>query len=195
MTLDTTQEKKPSWVTELIADLTAALNPKPPASPQKTEPNTQSVVDLMNNPEAVHEIARQADRIAAEKNALYERQQHVINLAANIVGGTPARPLGLAGIRAEEIVELLMGLPQPQSLAVEKIICKLSDALMVNYQELGSSGAGFTRKPRVPAEYRAPIQIWVNDGKSLSAWFTQVGTDLGLGKSEDYNLTEFAKEA
>jgi hypothetical protein len=202
MTVETqVQEQKPSWLPDLLKELgvtiKTALTPQPPTGPQRPEPSnesvTESVTELMNNTDLVHEVARRAEALAAEKNAIYERQQHVTQLAANIVGGTPSRPLGLAGIRADDIVELLMGLPMKQSLAVEKIICQLTDAMTVNFQELGSGGAGFTRRPRIAPEFRPALQIWVNEGKSLSAWFTQVMPELG--KAEDYNLTEFVKEA
>ena len=196
MTVETVPEVKPSWIAELQSAIVTALtpSPKPPASP-KQEPTASSISELMQNDEVVREMARRSDHMAAEKAAVYERQQHVIQLAANLVGGTPLRPLGLAGIRADEIVELLMGLPAKQSLAVETVITKLTDAMMIDYQELGSSGTGFTRKPRVPESYRPAVQIWVNEGKSLASWFKEVGTDLGLTKAEDYNLNEFVKEA
>ncbi len=63
---------------------------------------------------------------------------------------------------------------------------------LVNFTELGSAG-GYARKPRVPAEYRAALHEWVGAGKKLSAWFTQVMPEAG--KAEDFNLTEFVKEA
>lgn len=194
MTVETVPEVKPSWFSAFeakLADLSASFSPKKPD--QKQEPTAQTVRELMESPEAVIEMARRAEEIAANRTALFERQQHVIKLAADMVGGTSARPFGLAGIRSDEIVELLMGLPMPQSLAVERVICKLMDAsAQINFAELGVGG-GYARKPRVPAEFRSSIQTWVDSGKELSLWFSKVMPDLG--KAEDYNLTEFVKEA
>lgn len=197
MTVETVPEVKPSWFAAFetkLAELTASFNPKKPD--QKPEPTAQTVRELMDSPEAIREMARRAEEIAANKNALYARQQHVIQLASELVGGSTSRPFGLAGIGSDEIVELLMGLPMPQSLAVEKVICKIADSMaQVNFAELGSAGSGYSRKPRVPAEYRSAVQVWVNEGRELSAWFVKVGADLGLDKAENYNLTEFVKEA
>lgn len=193
MTVETVPEVKPAWFENAINELKAVFAPKKPD--QKPEPTAASVRELMESDEARIELARRANEIVANRVALYEREQHVIKLAADMVGGNSARPFGLAGIRAEEIVELLMGLPTSQSLAVERVITRLMDAsAQVNFAELGSAGGGYARKPRVPAEYRGAVQLWVNEGKSLSAWFTQVGNDLGLDKAENYNLTEFVKE-
>lgn len=193
MTVEAVPEVKPDLLAELRAlpaAIIAALNPRPGKQP---EPKAETVAELMQNPEVAHELARRADAIAADRNALYERQQHVVKLAADMVGGTPARPFVLAGITSAEIVELLMGLPMSQSQAVERVICKLMDAnAIINTQELGVGG-GYARKPRVPAEYRAALQEWVNSGQVLSAWFTKVMPEVG--KAEDFNLTEFVKEA
>lgn len=197
MTVETVPEVKPSWFAAFetkLAELTASFTPKKPD--QNPEPTAQTVRELMDSPEAIREMARRAEEIAANKNALYARQQHVIQLASELVGGSTSRPFGLAGIGSDEIVELLMGLPMPQSLAVEKVICKIADSMaQVNFAELGSAGSGYSRKPRVPAEYRSAVQVWVNEGRELSAWFVKIGADLGLDKAENYNLTEFVKEA
>src|SRR6478752_2811265 len=118
MTVETSQDTKPAWAVALetaISELSARFAPKKPD--HKQEPTAESIRELMQSDAAVVEMARIANERVANQVAIYERQQHVIKLASDMVGGTPSRPFGLAGIRAEEIVELLMGVPMAQSLA------------------------------------------------------------------------------
>jgi hypothetical protein len=113
----------------------------------------------------------------------------VVEFASSVVGGTSTRPLGLA-VRSDEIVELLLSLPEKQSLAVEKLLGKFLDSV-VDFREMGTSG-GFTRKPKMPAEFQDAARVWVSSGKPISEFFRDVAPELG--KPEDFNLAEYRTE-
>ncbi len=183
---------------EILADLpkriAEAIGPKPaaqpPEQPHVSELSNATISELLQTPEAIAELGRQAEAKAAEMSRAALRQKHVVEFASTVVGGTPSRPIGL-GVRADEIVELLLGMEEKQSLAVERILSKFLDSV-INFAELGYGGSGFVKKPKLPAEYREAAQVWVASGKPIAEFFREVMPELG--KPEDYNLAEYQKE-
>jgi hypothetical protein len=177
------------FLKDLPKQIAEAMNPKKPET-QVSELSNATITQLLQTPEAIAELGKQAEAKAAEMARASLRQKHVVEFASTVVGGTPSRPIGL-GVRSDEIVELLLSLPEKQSLAVEKLLGKFLDSV-ISFAELGYGGDGFVKKPHLPAEYREAMQIWVDGGKPVAEFFRDVMPELG--KAEDFNLAEFKKE-
>jgi hypothetical protein len=161
-----------------------------PAAPAELEAElSPQLKELLNTPEAIEELGKQAQEIA--RNAIHaeKRKAHVVHFASKLAGGTPENPYGLK-VNPNEVVALLLSLPERQALAVEKI---LEGALKgaVNFSVRGVDGSGFIQKPELPAEVKRYLKIWVDAGKPISEFFA---VNLELGNPEDYNLAEFAKK-
>lgn len=192
MTVETQVPETKSLLDALSAlpgRIAEAMNPKKPDK-HVSELSNATITELLQTPEAILELGRQAEAKAAEMSRAAVRQQHVVEFASSVVGGTQTRPLGLA-VRSDEIVELLLSLPEKQSLAVEKLLGKFLDSV-VDYRELGTNGGGFTRKPKLPAEFQDAARVWVSSGKPIAEFFRDVAPELG--KAEDFNLTEYRVE-
>lgn len=182
-------------LTTLPARIVEAMTPKKPETPTTPEApapaelQSKSITELLKTPEAIEELGRLAEEQAKDLTRTAMRKKHVIEFAASIVGGTPERPFGLA-VRANEIVGLLLSLPEPQAMAVEKILSKALDSA-INFAEKGFDGEGFVRRPEIPVEFKQSARVWVESGKPIAEFFTAVAPQLG--KMEDYNVAEFVK--
>jgi hypothetical protein len=193
MTVDTGVPETKTLLEALAAlpgRIVEAMSPKKPDAPVVSELSNATITELLATPQALQELGKQAEAKAAEMARASLRQKHVVEFASTVVGGTPSRPIGL-GVRSDEIVELLLSLPEKQSLAVEKLLGKFLDSV-ISFAELGYGGDGFVKKPHLPAEYREAMQVWVDGGKPAAEFFRDVMPELG--KAEDFNLTEFNKE-
>jgi len=178
----------------LPGKIAEALKPakiEQPTSPAPAELQSASITELLNTPEALNKLGELAEEKAKDLAKTAMRKQHVVEFAAGIAGGTKERPFGLA-VRANEIVALLLSLPEPQALAVEKMLSKALDSA-VKFAETGYDGEGFVKRPELPGELKEAARIWVESGKSIGSWFREVMPELG--GMENYNVAEFIKKA
>jgi hypothetical protein len=158
--------------------------------PMATEMSNQTLTELLHTPEAVLELGRMAEERAKEFVSAERRKGEIVEFASTLVGGTKDKPFGLP-VQASEVVELLLSLPPAQATAVQKMLTKTLEA-SVNFGEMGFGGEFLFGRPRLAAQYRESLQIWVDSGKSVDTFFS---TNSELGKSSDYNLTEFISKA
>jgi hypothetical protein len=189
----------PKTLEEMFVDLKAGIlealgrtppvenqAPVQPASPETTSPTLR---ELLNTPEAIEELGQRASQLAQEAIQAEKRKLHAVEFAARISGGTREKPFGLKS-KPNEIVALLLSLPEKQARAVEKI---LEDNLnsAIDFAEHGFDSEGFIQKPQLPAAIKPYAQQWVNAGKPIKDFFAQ---NPELGSADNYNLVEFMKE-
>ena len=164
----------------------------PPTPPPPTELETDispALKELLRTPEGIEELGKKAQEMARDAIHLEKRKMHTVQFASKLAGGTAERPVGLK-VRPNEIVALLLSLPEPQALAVEKILASALDGA-INFSMRGLDGNGFIQKPELPKEVKGYLSTWVDAGKSIGEFFE---LNLELGNPEDYNLSEFAKK-
>lgn len=159
-----------------------------PPTELETEISPQ-LKELLRTPEGIEELGKQAQNMAREAIHLEKRKIHTVQFASKLAGGTSEHPVGLK-VRPNEIVALLLSLPEPQALAVEKILASALDGA-INFSMRGLDGNGFIQKPELPKEVKGYLKTWVEAGKSVPEFFK---LNLELGNPEDYNLSEFAKK-
>ena len=145
--------------------------------------------ELLKTPEAIEELGKQAQDIARSAIQLEKRKAHVVHFASKLAGGTAEHPYGLK-VRPNEIVALLLSLPEPQARAVEKILEGALDGA-INFSMRGLDGDGFIQKQELPEQVKGYLKTWVNAGKAIPDFFK---LNLELGNPEDYNLAEFIKK-
>ncbi len=165
---------------------------EPPPAPPPTEFETEispALKELLRTPEGIEELGKKAQEMARDAIHLEKRKMHTVQFASKLAGGTAERPVGLK-VRPNEIVALLLSLPEPQALAVEKILASALDGA-INFSMRGLDGNGFIQKPELPKEVKGYLSTWVDAGKSIGEFFE---LNLELGNPEDYNLSEFAKK-
>jgi len=164
------------------------LPPTPPTTDLETEISPQPK-ELLRTPEGIEELGKQAQELAKGAIHLEKRKMHTVQFASQLAGGTAEHPVGLK-VRPNEIVALLLSLPEPQALAVEKILAGALDGA-VNFSMRGLDGSGFIQKPELPKEVKGYLKTWVDAGKPIGEFFQ---INLELGNPEDYNLTEFTRK-
>lgn len=189
----------PKTLEEMFADLKGVIveavgrkPADPPAEPPAhTEPETTSpsLRELLNTPDAVEELGKRAQEMAQDAIRAEKRKLHAVEFAARIAGGTREKPFGLR-VKANEIVALLLSLPEKQAKAVEKIL-EASLVAAIDFAEHGFDSDGFVQKPQLPAAIKTYARQWVEAGKPISEFFAQ---NPELGPAEQYNLVEFMKE-
>lgn len=179
-------------IKEQIADaIREAFGGKPPEPLAEPKPQVEpSFTELLNTPEAVEELGRQAQAKAAELVAYEKRKLHAVEFASRIVGGTKERPFGLPGTRPNEVVALLLSLPEKQAAAVERILDRALEGA-VDFAEHGYAADGYTYKPALPELYKPILRNWLAAGKKLDEFFT---ANPEIGKREDFNLAEFTRK-
>lgn len=155
-----------------------------PAPVETVNPNIQ---ELLKTPEAVLEMGRQAEEIAANVVKAEMRKKEIVEFASTLVGGTPDFPYGLP-VKASEVVALLCSLPPAQAEAVQQLLTKTMKA-SVSFMETGFSG-DFNAHPRLPDAFKPALNMWLEAGKDINSFFVQ---NAELGKADDYNLSEFHK--
>jgi len=164
----------------------------PPPTPPVTELETEispELKELLRTPEAIEALGKKSQEMAREAIHLEKRKMHTVHFASKLAGGTAEHPVGLK-VRPNEVVALLLSLPEPQALAVEKILAGALDGA-INFSMRGLDGNGFIQKPELPKEVKGYLKTWVEAGKTVDEFFK---LNLELGNPEDYNLAEFAKK-
>ena len=154
----------------------------------ETQPS-ETIQELLRTPEAIVELGKRAQKMAEEKIAAEKRQTQVVEFASKLVGGSAEHPVGLA-IRADEIVSLLLSLPEQQSKAVQSLLTKSLSAA-INYAEMGFEGGNYLAKPRLSGFNLEQAQKWVKAGRKIEEFFT---VNPEVGNAEDFNLSEFVKK-
>ena len=182
-----------------VAEAVRGGKPETPASLPPVAPNavaaelegeiSPALRELLKTPEGIEELGQKAQELARQAIHLEKRKMHTVQFASKLAGGTAEHPVGLR-VRPNEVVALLLSLPEPQALAVEKILASALDGA-INFSMRGVDGSGFIQKPELPAQVKHYLKVWVDAGKSIPEFFT-VNTELG--NPEDYNLAEFAKK-
>jgi hypothetical protein len=175
----------------IVDAVSAKPDPTPPATTELQEGSgvSPALQELLGSSEAVEELGRRATEIAQDAIKAEKRKIHAVEFAARIVGGTKEKPFGLA-VRPQDIVALLLSLPEKQSRAVEKILEKTLDAA-VDFSEHGVDSMGYLQKPKLPASYRPYVTKWIEAGKPMSEFFA---ANPEVGEVEDFDLSEFAKK-
>ncbi len=185
---------------ELLAELPGkvaeAMHGKPPELPNTQLPPTEleteispELKELLRTPEGIEELGKKAQELARAAIHLEKRKMHTVQFASKLAGGTAEHPVGLK-VRPNEVVALLLSLPEPQALAVEKILANALDGA-INFSMRGLDGSGFIQKPELPKEFKPYLETWVKAGKSVDEFFK---VNLELGNPEDYNLAEFTRK-
>jgi len=187
----------PKTLEEMFADLKAgileAVGRKPAehqADPPADEPEQVSPTlrELLNTPDAVEELGKRASEMAQEAIKAEKRKMRAVEFAAKIAGGTREKPFGLR-VKPNEIVALLLSLPDKQAQAVEKMLEGALGAA-IDFAEHGFDSEGFIQKPQLPTAIKPYARQWVEAGKPITEFFAQ---NPELGEAENYNLVEFMK--
>lgn len=164
--------------------------PTSPTAPTELESDlSPDLKELLKTPEGIEELGKKAQDLARQAIHVEKRKMHTVQFASKLAGGTAEHPVGLR-VRPNEIVALLLSLPEPQALAVEKI---LENALngAINFSMRGLDGSGFIQKPELSNQVKPYLRTWVDAGKPIDEFFK---LNMELGNPEDYNLSEFIKK-
>lgn len=186
----------PKTIEEMFADLKAGilaavgskpaeLQADPPADENATSP---SLRELLNTPDAIEELGQRAQQMAQEAIRAEKRKMHAVEFAARIAGGTREKPFGLK-VKSNDIVALLLSLPEKQAKAVEKIL-EASLTAAIDFAEHGFDSDGFVQLPQLPEAIKPYARQWVAAGKPIGEFFAQ---NPELGPADNYNLVEFTK--
>lgn len=178
----------PGKVAEAVRGKQQEQLPTPPTTELETE-ISPALKELLQTPEGIEELGKKAQDLARDAIRLEKRKMHTVQFASKLAGGTAEYPVGLR-VRPNEVVALLLSLPEPQALAVEKILAGALDGA-INFSMRGLDGNGFIQKPDLPKEVKGFLKTWVEAGRSVPEFFK---VNLELGNPEDYNLSEFAKK-
>lgn len=191
----------PKTLEEMFTDLKAGILEavgRGPADTQAAPPivpaeldgsNNATIRELLNTPEAVEALGIKAQQLAQASITAEKRKLHVVEFASRIAGGTQARPFGIA-VRPNEIVALLLSLPEKQALAVEKILERSLDSA-VDFAQHGFDSDGFIQKPLLEGKVHDLAATWTKAGRSIQEFFA---INQELGSPENYNLSEFVKK-
>ena len=178
----------PGKVAEAMRGKQQETPPTPPVT-ELEEGISPALQEFLKIPEGIEELGKQAQSIAREAIHLEKRKMHTVQFASKLAGGTAEHPVGLK-VRPNEVVALLLSLPEKQALAVEKILANALDGA-INFSMRGLDGNGFIQKPELPKEVKGFLKTWVEAGKAVDDFFK---INLELGNPADYNLSEFAKK-
>ena len=148
-----------------------------------------SVSQLLKSPAVVSELARQADELAKERLNAEMRKRRAIEFAAEMTGGTDNSPYGLA-IPAEDLVSLMLSLPESQMLAVEKVL-RTARLGAIDFTAKGVEGV-YPMKPKLPEPIAEMAMGWVKGGRSIDEFMEANAPELGDAKQ--YDLSDFRKK-
>lgn len=188
----------PKTLEEMFVDLKAgileAVGRKPAESQAAPPPvpaeldggNSPTIKELLGTPEAIELLGQKAQELAQDLIRTEKRKLHAVEFAARIAGGTKERPFGLA-VRPNEIVALLLSLPEKQALAVEKILDRSLTAA-VDFAQYGFDSDGYIQKPALDPKVRELAQTWVKAGRTIQEFFS---VNPELGNPENFDLKEF----
>jgi hypothetical protein len=160
--------------------------PAPAPAPAVVDP---ALTELLSSDAAIAEMGKMAEAKAHQIVEMEMRKREVVEFAAKLVGGSKEFPYGLP-VKADRIVACLLSLPKPQATFIEELLTMTMKAT-VNFMESGFNGE-FNAHPRVPEQYRPAIKMWLEAKKDLKEFFV---ANPEVGKAEDFNLSEFVKEA
>jgi len=164
--------------------------PTTAAAPTELEAEiSPQLKEFLRTPAGIEELGKQAQDMAREGIRMEKRKIHTVHFASTLAGGTAEHPVGLR-VRPNEVVALLLSLPEPQALAVEKILANALEGA-VNFSMRGIDGSGFIQKPELDKEVKGFLRTWVDAGKPVGEFFK---VNLELGNPEDYNLSEFTRK-
>lgn len=147
------------------------------------------VTELLKSPAIVSELARQADELAKQRLNAEMRKRRAIEFAAEMTGGTENSPYGLA-ITAEDLVALMLSLPEAQAQAVEKVF-RAARLGAIDFSQRGIDGV-YPTKPRLPESIAALARAWVSGGKTIDEFMEVNASELG--DPRQYDLREFRKK-
>lgn len=175
-------------ITKAISGTPASQAPSAPATQEFQDDNRVSPVlqELLGSQEGLEELGRRATEIAQDAIKSEKRKIHAVEFAAKVVGGTKEKPFGLR-VRPNDLVALLLSLPERQSKAVETILEQTLDAA-IDFSEHGVDSMGYLRKPSLPAEFKQPLLQWLEAKKSVAEFFSK---NPEVGNMDDFNLDEF----
>lgn len=176
----------PGKVAEAVRGGKQQEAPAPKVEPAAELEDGNSLRELLQTPEAVEELGQRAQEMAQQAIRVEKRKLRAVEFAAQIAGGTKEKPFGLP-VKANEIVALLLSLPEQQAKAVENILNK-AHAGAIDFAMHGIDGDGFIQKPQVPAVMKPYVRQWVDAGKDLEGFFR---ANPELGDPNNYNLAEF----
>ena len=154
------------------------------------EPANPTLTELLKTPEAVKELGKIAESKAKEFMAAEARKRQIVEFASTLVGGSKDAPYGLP-VKADEVVAILLSLPPAQAEAVQTLLTATMKA-SVNFMTNGAYASEFNSHPHLPAVYHGSLRMWMQAGRDVKSFFA---ANTELGKAEDYNLSEFVKEA
>jgi len=156
---------------------------------QELSTSNLSVTELLKSPAVIGELARQADEIAKNRLNAEMRKNRAVEFVAEMTGGSEGSPYGLA-IPSEELVALMLSLPDAQMQAVEKVL-RVARKGAIDFSQHGVDGV-YPVKPQLPAEIIPLAQSWVSSGKSIDE-FMAVNVEE-LGDPKQYDLSAFRKK-
>lgn len=148
------------------------------------------VSELLKSPSITAELARQAEELAQQRLNAEMRKRRAIEFAAEMTGGTDNSPYGLA-IPAEDLVALMLSLPDAQAQAVEKVL-RAARLGAIDFSQHGFAGGYYPLKPKMPEEIAKVAREWVASGKSIDEFMAINAAELGDPKQ--YDLSEFRKK-
>jgi hypothetical protein len=135
------------------------------------------------------EFARvQADsgKMLSQMMAQMKRDQHIAEFSQRIVSGTEQRPYGLP-VGQKEVETFLLSLNDEQRAGAESILTRTHEQGLIQFSELGH-GKRMNGTATFPPEYSATLASWVEDGNSITEFFT---VNPELGEMSQYNLDEY----
>lgn len=174
-------------ILEAVGRKPAESQAAPPPVPAELDGgNSPTIKELLGTPEAIELLGQKAQELAQDAIRTEKRKLHAVEFAARIAGGTKERPFGLA-VRPNEIVALLLSLPEKQALAVEKILDRSLTAA-VDFAQYGFDSDGYIQKPALDPKVRELAQTWVKAGRTIQEFFS---VNPELGNPENFDLKEF----
>lgn len=147
------------------------------------------VTELLKSPAIMAELGRQADEIAKQRLNAEMRKRRAVEFAAEMTGGTENSPYGLT-IPAEDLVALMLSLPDAQAQAVEKVL-RVARLGAIDFTAHGADGV-YPVKPVLPEAIADLARGWVANGRTIDEFMKVNATELGDPKQ--YDLSEFRKK-
>ncbi len=148
---------------------------------------SKELLELLNTPDGVTEIARRTNMRVEQAIALEKRVKSTTDFAAKLVTGSAAHPYG-APISAAELVATLLSLPEKQAAAVQLMMEKMWNQV-IDFAERGYGlGNTLAGKP-LPKEYHELAMNFVKAGHSIGE-FLEANKDV-LGDPQQFNLAPY----
>jgi len=183
--MEKTLEERLAELEEKLTAQAAPLAPAPVADPPAP---TGEPVELTDDDNI--RLAERAESIVRVRFAEEKRKMEVAEFAASIVGDMKKSAVGFP-IKPGKVTSVLLSLPDKQAKEVMSLLTIFRDGA-IDFAEHGITGEGFIQRPKLPTPYRDSMLVWLESGKDVKSFFKNVAPELG--KSDEYNLAEFAKE-